>query len=248
MKRDQIQAVMFCVALGVILAALINKSDGKNNALPANPNPGNLQQVAGRGGWNQPGFAYGPNYAVQAALTQAPPIMAGQMPPELIKYMGIEVIEVGSGKIKITGVMGGSWADKAGLQADDIIVRFNNKKIESLEDFKTMVAAAPPEKDYPVKYLRNGALKKTMVTIGEGEMEGFLPIQRNTPAVAAVPVAFGNSMGGQQGAWMPGQGLGGGMCVYRCPQCGNTMEGAVSSDGTSGPICPICRIRTQRIL
>ena len=242
MKRDQIQAVLFCVVIGVILAALINKSDTNRN-LPANPNNGNLQRVAG--GWNQPPAAYNPNYTVQAALTQGPPIMAGQVAPELIKYMGIEVIEVSGGKVKITGVMGASWADKAGLKADDIILRFNTKKIESLADFKKMLAAAPPEKDYPVKYLRNGAIKKTIVWIGEGEMEGFLPIKPSKPAVTAVPVVFGNAMGGQQGAWMPNQGLGGGTCVYRCPQCGNTMEGPVSS---SGPICPICRIRTQRIL
>ncbi|MBF0384267.1 MAG: PDZ domain-containing protein [Candidatus Omnitrophica bacterium] len=111
-----------------------------------------------------------------AAVTTAPPIYAGQEKPALIKEMGAEVIAIGGGKVKVTGVMGGSWAQKAGLVAGDILLSFDSKKITSLAHFKDIVSKAPPEKDYKISYLRNGRKKQGMLTIGEGEMEGFTPI------------------------------------------------------------------------
>jgi len=104
------------------------------------------------------------------------PIFANQAPPVLIKEMGIEVIPASGGKVKITGVMGNSWADKGGLRAGDIIMEFDTKSIKALESFRDIINRTPPEKEYKVKVLRAGRIKKCLVMIGEGEMGGFLPI------------------------------------------------------------------------
>jgi S1-C subfamily serine protease len=104
------------------------------------------------------------------------PIFANQAPPVLIKELGIEVVPASGGKVKITGVMGNSWADKAKLKADDIIMEFDMKSIKGLEDFKGMINRSPPEKEYKIKVLRAGRVKKCLVMVGEGEMGGFLPI------------------------------------------------------------------------
>ncbi|MBF0569196.1 MAG: PDZ domain-containing protein [Candidatus Omnitrophica bacterium] len=114
----------------------------------------------------------------QAAMAGAPPITAGQDVPVLIKIMGVEAIQVGGGKVKITGVMGSSWAEKAGLQEGDILLSFNTKDITSLQQFQDLLAKAPPEKDAKIVYMRGLRKKKGIIFIGEGEMEGFLPIKR----------------------------------------------------------------------
>lgn len=112
----------------------------------------------------------------QVAATGKTPIFANQAPPELIKELGIEIIPASGGKVKITGVMGNSWADKGGLRAGDIIVKFDMKSIKGLEDFKAIINRTPPEKEYKVTVLRAGRIKKCLVMVGEGEMGGFLPI------------------------------------------------------------------------
>ena len=65
------------------------------------------------------------------------------------------------------------------------------------------------------------------------------------------PVNTGNPM--VQGAWPAGpgggagRGMGGGMCLYRCLQCGNSFQGQTNGGGLVGPNCPMCRFQTQRI-
>lgn len=97
-------------------------------------------------------------------------------PPELVKIMGVEAMEIVGGKVKVTGVMGSSWADKAGLVPGDILLSMNGRDITSFAQFKADLAALPPEKDYKFTYLRGASKKKGLIFVGEGEMEGFLPI------------------------------------------------------------------------
>ena len=117
-----------------------------------------------------------PGFMQQAAMPGAPAIFPGQERPALIKEFGVEAISVGGGKVKITGVMGASWADKAGLKPGDILLSFDTKKITGMEQFQSLLVKAPPEKDYKVTFLRGGRTKHCLVTVGEGEMEGFTPI------------------------------------------------------------------------
>ena len=160
--------------------------------------------------WGQ--YLYEPLLA--AAVTQAPAIQAGVQPPELIKEMGMEVVEISGGKLKITGVMGNSWADRARLQPKDIVLSFNGKRIRNLKHFQDLVQQAPPEKDYSIKIMRGDRVKSLRVTVGEGEMEGFTPI---------VPVAYMSPAGSGPPAY----------AGHRCANCGRPF----------GPVCPGCGTR-----
>jgi membrane-associated protease RseP (regulator of RpoE activity) len=259
MKSDQMQALLFFIAVGVVVAGLVSQPSSKSPAT----NRAMLHEITGEDAWNQPGGmpnqpgmaapmrTYNPNGMAQnqgmqpvAMVQQKTPIAEGQAPPVLIKQMGMEVIEVSGGKVKVTGVMGKSWADKAGLKPGDVLLRFDNKPITSLEEFKTMTLKAPPEKDYLVKYLRDGNSKKTMVTIGEGEMEGFLPI-KPAPAVVQGQPAAPTVVQGQPAAMAVALGQGPG-AVYRCPQCGNMLSYRADPGGVP-QYCKVCNHQMQRI-
>ena len=58
--------------------------------------------------------------------------------------------------VKITGTSPGSAADKAGLLANDILIQFDTKKIESLYDLTDALNAATPGKKIKVQVLRDG--------------------------------------------------------------------------------------------
>jgi membrane-associated protease RseP (regulator of RpoE activity) len=131
-----------------------------------------------QGGYQMPQNPNQPVAMQPIAVNGAQPIYAGQEKPVLIKQFGVETVPISGGKVKITGVMGNSWADKAGLKAGDILLAFNTKEITDFKQFQIDVAKAPPEKPYKVIFLRNGRKMKCQVTVGEGEMEGFLPIKQ----------------------------------------------------------------------
>jgi len=124
-----------------------------------------------------------PQYQVQPYAIQDPNqqiALTNTVPdpdkPVLIKKFGVEVEPITGGKVKITGVMGNSWAEKAGLQVGDILLSFDAKDITDLNQFQDMVTKAAPEMNFKVVYYRNGRKMKCLITLGEGEMDGFTPI------------------------------------------------------------------------
>lgn len=145
------------------------------------------------------------------------PLLQEQVLPQLIKELGIEVLSMSGGKVKISGVMGNSWAEKGGLRRGDIILRFNKKSINGFNHFKSLIADVRPEKKYRIRILRGGRVKSLRVTVGEGEMEGFNPI---------VPAAFSRP-------YLFGQGV-----PFVCPQCGYSWkEGNYPGQYTYCPRC-----------
>ncbi len=58
-------------------------------------------------------------------------------------------------------------ADKSGLQAGDVILKFDSKPILSSGDLPRAVGAVKPNKQVPVEILRKGATKTLNVTLGE---------------------------------------------------------------------------------
>ena len=124
-----------------------------------------------------------PQYQVQAYAAQIPvqPVaFAAPAPdpdkPVLIQKFGVEIEPITGGKVKITGVMGNSWAEKAGLKVGDILLFFDGREIIDLKQFQDMVTKAAPEANFKVVYYRNGRKMKGLITLVEGEMDGFLPI------------------------------------------------------------------------
>lgn len=98
----------------------------------------------------------------------------------LIRELASEVAaSQGKSSVIIQSVYIGGNAQKAGLKAGDRIVRFNGRKIKNIKQFQFVVACAKPESNVKIKVIRNGEKVKSIVMIGEGEMEGASPPPTN---------------------------------------------------------------------
>jgi serine protease Do len=86
-----------------------------------------------------------------------------------------EVAEaIGLGKAQgalVQAVESGSPADKAGVEAGDIIIKLDAKTIEKSSDLPRMVGALKPGTRSTLTVFRRGATKELPVTIGEFEAE-----------------------------------------------------------------------------
>ena len=81
-------------------------------------------------------------------------------------FLGV-ITEKATDGVKITNVIKGSGAEKAGLQKDDIITRLNDKKIISPEDLMEAVRSYKPDETVKIEYLRNNKKKDVKVKLGE---------------------------------------------------------------------------------
>jgi serine protease Do len=61
----------------------------------------------------------------------------------------------------------GSPADKGGIEATDIITRFDGKEVESSSDLPRIVGATRPGSRVPVEVWRKGAARTLQLTVGE---------------------------------------------------------------------------------
>jgi serine protease Do len=66
----------------------------------------------------------------------------------------------------VSDVSRGSPADKAGIQADDVIVGYDGQDVESVNQLRSRVASTEPGTTVPVMVLREGDRMKRDVTIG----------------------------------------------------------------------------------
>ena len=67
----------------------------------------------------------------------------------------------------VAGVEKGSPAEKSGLVAGDVILKFDGKPINSSSDLPRVVAATKPGKDVGVEILRKGNMRNLSLTVGE---------------------------------------------------------------------------------
>ena len=81
-------------------------------------------------------------------------------------FLGVITDKVTDG-VKITSVIKGSSAEKAGLLKDDIITRVNDKKITSPEDLIEAVRSYKPDDNVKIDYVRNNKKKDLKVKLGE---------------------------------------------------------------------------------
>jgi S1-C subfamily serine protease len=68
--------------------------------------------------------------------------------------------------LKLTGVRAGSPADKGGLAAGDVIVRFGGREVKDLYSYSDALYAHKPGDRVEVVYLRGGQRRTTTVTLG----------------------------------------------------------------------------------
>jgi Tol biopolymer transport system component len=66
--------------------------------------------------------------------------------------------------MKLSGVTGGSPAEKAGLKGGDLIIKFAGQEIKSLEDYSVVLGAVKPDEAVEVVVLRDGQEVKLQIT------------------------------------------------------------------------------------
>jgi S1-C subfamily serine protease len=93
--------------------------------------------------------------------------------------LGIELEEVDKddvARLKLTEERGavvrrvdeGSPAAKAGIQKDDVIVKFQGEDVRSASQLARLVRETPPGRTVPIEVSRGGASQRLSATLGEG--------------------------------------------------------------------------------
>lgn len=86
--------------------------------------------------------------------------------------------------VLVSGVEAGGPASKAGIEAGDVILKFDNKTVNSANELPLLVAASKPGARLEVELWRKGATRKVTVTLGE--LSGDNVTQSARPAPASV--------------------------------------------------------------
>jgi len=74
-----------------------------------------------------------------------------------------------TGGVKISGTTPGTPAEKAGLKDGDVIVRWNEKAVDSLQDLSDFLANAKVGQVVKLKLLRDGKEVETEATLAKRE-------------------------------------------------------------------------------
>jgi serine protease Do len=90
-------------------------------------------------------------------------VQVQRVTPDLAKSFGLDR-ERGA---LVADVMPDTPASKAGIERGDIIVEFNGRKIEEMNDLPRVVATTPPDTEVPIKLLRKGQDKMVKVKVAE---------------------------------------------------------------------------------
>ena len=116
---------------------------------------------------------YNPNWGKTSITPGSISIRGIPVKRVLIKELALEVgASQGKASAVIQAVYAGGNAEKAGLKVGDRIVRFNGRNIKNVKQFKSTVTRAKPEANVKIQVIRNEKKIKSIVIIGEGEMEG----------------------------------------------------------------------------
>ena len=94
-------------------------------------------------------------------------VQIGQVTKDVAESLGLGKA---SGAL-VTGVEAGSPADKAGIEAGDIITRFDGKVIDKLADLPRLVGNTKPGSKSTVTVFRRGSAKDLAITIAEVESD-----------------------------------------------------------------------------
>jgi S1-C subfamily serine protease len=82
-------------------------------------------------------------------------------------FLGVKLKADDNGKIQIEGLVDDSPAGKAGLKADDVIVKLDGKDVSGLEDFVKAIKAHKAGDKITLQVLRDGKEMEIKVTLGE---------------------------------------------------------------------------------
>lgn len=82
---------------------------------------------------------------------------------------GILIPEGVNSGVVIFDVVDGSPADKAGLKKGDIIIKFSDKRIKGLADFRYELYKHKADDEVEIIYIRDNKEEKTVIKLGKGE-------------------------------------------------------------------------------
>ena len=68
--------------------------------------------------------------------------------------------------MKLSGVKEGSPADKGGLKAEDIIIKFGNKEVKNIYDYMFAMAEFKPGEEADIVVLRNNEKVNLKIILG----------------------------------------------------------------------------------
>ena len=94
----------------------------------------------------------------------------------------------------VAGVEKGSPAEKAGIEAGDVIVKFDGKPIVSSSDLPRVVGATKPGKEVTVEVLRRGTSKNIALSVGKLPSDPKEEAQSSRGAAKAEPNRIGLAM------------------------------------------------------
>lgn len=90
--------------------------------------------------------------------------------------------------VLITSVERGGPADKAGLKAGDVVLGFEGKPVESVNELPRIVAGTKPGASVAIDIWRDGARRQVKATLGESLPER---VAQNAPEAARAPSRLG---------------------------------------------------------
>ena len=105
---------------------------------------------------------------------------------EEIAYLGVRLAEVDAETVqelnlpeergaRVVDVEPGSPADRAGLRVDDVIVRWNDRPIESARQLRRLVRETPPGRTVRLGILREGKEQTVVVKLGHRRVATWEP-------------------------------------------------------------------------
>jgi serine protease Do len=101
-----------------------------------------------------------------------------KMTPELAKSFGMEK----SKGALVADIIPGGAAEAAGIQRGDVIVKFDGKEIDEMNELPRMVAATPVGKEVEVEVLREGKPLKIKLKVGELKDEAAPAVEEKAKA------------------------------------------------------------------
>ncbi len=158
-------------------------------AKPAHPDWGKCTSCHKILGGANKGAGKGGN-AATAAATAAPPIGIWVKPltPAAAEQMGMN----NNDGVVVSSVANPSPAQKAGIQAGDVVTRIDKEKIETVNDALKAIADTRPTDTIKFKILRNGRSRKLFVSLDGAPATPAAPVvapaqPRPTPVGAPLP-------------------------------------------------------------
>jgi membrane-associated protease RseP (regulator of RpoE activity) len=166
-------ALVFLVAAGVGLAAVLSSSGSKNASTgtqasvpnptnPTNPtNPGLTAPNVPLPGNPPPNT--NPTTPTQPSATPSPTTPATQSRP--ISWLGMEIETLPPGAAVIETVALGSAGDKAGLNPGDVIIAINGRAISGAGAIASAIRGLPAGDQVPIQISHGSTLEQTEITL-----------------------------------------------------------------------------------